>query len=212
MGIRSPNWFGGIKSRPFGARGIAARAALPGSKGGFSFAKENPPFKSPKRKVLTLQASSSKSCDACRLHFPARGIAAFSVAIRFDLLLLSAVAQPLAALTPYGCGTPLAGAALPVLWQCGLITVYRCTHQCGERSKAAFGTQSAAVLPSLAPHDSKARLQDVTICRRFMAKPCTPHPHCAACAVIRAANCQCRGTRGSPLVLSLGGVRGIFSF
>ena len=72
--------------------------------------------------------------------------------------------------------------------------------------------QSAAVLPSLAPHESKARLQDVTICRRFMAKPCTPHPHCAACAVIRATNCQCRGSRGSPLVLSLGGVRGIFSF
>jgi len=68
----------------------------------------------------------------------------------------------LAPLTPYGCGTPLAGAALPVLWQCGLITVYRCTHQCGERSNAAFGRQSAAVLPSLAPHDSKARLQAVT--------------------------------------------------
>ena len=128
------------------------------------------------------------------------------------LLLLSAVAQPLAALLPYGCGTPLAGAALPVSWQCGLITVYRCTHQCGERSKAAFGRQSAAVLPSLAPHGRKARLQDVTICRRFMAKPCTPHPHCAARAVIRAANCQCRGSRGTPLVLSLGGVRGIFSF
>ena len=78
------------------------------------------------------------------------------------LLLSSAAAQPLAALTPYGCGTPLAGAALPVLRQCGLITVYRCTHQCGERSNAAFGRQSAAVLPSLAPHDSKARLQDVT--------------------------------------------------
>ena len=38
-----------------------------------------------------------------------------------------------------------------------------------------FRKQSAAVLSSLAPHDSKARLQDVTICRRFMAKPCTPH-------------------------------------
>ena len=31
------------------------------------------------------------------------------------LLLLAAVAQPLAALLPYGCGTPLAGAALPIL-------------------------------------------------------------------------------------------------
>ena len=114
---------------------------------------------------------SLRNADAC-----AR-LCRVSIAIRFDLLLLSA-------------------AALPVLWQCGLITVYRCTHQCGERSNAAFGRQSAAVLPSLAPHDSKARLQDVTICKRFMAKPCTPHPHCAACAVIRATNCQCRGTRG----------------
>ena len=75
-----------------------------------------------------------------------------------------------------------------------------------------FRKQSAAEQTSLAPHDSKARLQDVTICRRFMAKPCTPHPHCAACAVIRATNWQCRGSRGPPLVLSLGGVRGIFSF
>ena len=56
----------------------------------------------------------------------------------------------------------LSAAALPVLWQCGLITVYRCTHQCGERSNAAYGRLSAAVLSSLAPHDSKARLQDVT--------------------------------------------------
>ena len=124
------------------------------------------------------------------------------------LLLLPAVAQPLAALLPYGCGTPLAGAALPVLWQCGLITVYRCTHQCGERSNAAFGRQSAAEQTSLAPHDSKARLQDVTICRRFMAKPCTPHPHCAARAVIQAANCQCWGSRGTPLAFLWGIQRG----
>ena len=35
--------------------------------------------------------------------------------IVLPLLLLSAVALPLAALPPYGCGTPLAGAALPIL-------------------------------------------------------------------------------------------------
>ena len=106
----------------------------------------------------------------------------------------------------------LSAAALPVLRQCGLITVYRCTHQCGERSNAAFGTQSAAVLSSLAPHDSKARLLSGRDSQGFMAKPCTPHLHCAARAVIQAINCQCRGSRGTPLVLSLGGVRGIFSF
>ena len=67
-----------------------------------------------------------------------RGEAALALQDDLPLLLLPAVAQPLAALTPYGCGTPLAGAALPVLWQCGLITVYRRTHQCGERSNAAI--------------------------------------------------------------------------
>ena len=91
-----------------------------------------------------------------------RGEAALALQDDLPLLLLSAVAQPLAALLPYGCGTPLAGAALPVLWQCGLITVYRCTHQCGEHSNAAFRRQSAAEGTSHAPHDSKARLQDVT--------------------------------------------------
>ena len=93
---------------------------------------------------------------------PAHGTAAVGVAIRFDSLLLSAVAQPLAALLPYGCGTPLAGAALPILQKCTVIIVYRSTPQCGERSNAAFGTQSAARQTSLAPHDSKARLQAVT--------------------------------------------------
>ena len=43
-----------------------------------------------------------------------------------------------------------------------------------------FRKQSAAEQTSLAPHDSKARLIPVTNRRRFMAKPCTPHPHCAA--------------------------------
>ena len=43
------------------------------------------------------------------MQMPARGFAAFGVAIRLDSLLLSAVAQPLAALLPYGCRVPLAG-------------------------------------------------------------------------------------------------------
>ena len=73
-----------------------------------------------------------------------------------------------------------------------------------------FRTQSAAEQTSLAPHDSKARLISVTTCRRFMAKPCTPHPHCAARAALQAANPQWRGQGAGPL-RSLGGPRGIFS-
>ena len=67
-----------------------------------------------------------------------------------------------------------------------------------------FRTQSAAVLPSLAPHDSKARLQNGYESQGFMAKPCTPHQHCAARAVIQAPDCQCWGSRGAPLVLLWG--------
>ncbi len=90
----------------------------------------------------------------------------------------------------------LSAAALPVSEKCSLISVYRQSHQCGERSKAAFRRQSAARQTSLAPHDSKARLQSVTTRRKFMAKPCTPHLHCAARAALRALNCQCAGSRG----------------
>ena len=146
----------------------------------------------PPEKGLGLAVSGLNNSDVSEVKVPRARRCRISVAIRFDLLLLSA-------------------AALPVLWQCGLITVYRCTHQCGERSKAAFGTQSTAVLPSLAPHDSKARLQDVTICRRFMAKPCTPHPHCAARAVIQAANRHVQGQGAEPLAFSWGSKGDILS-
>ena len=112
-------------------------------RGIFSFlGKRISPF-DPQEKGPTLQASSSKSCNACRLHCPDRGVAAFGVARRFGLLLLSA-------------------AALPILWECTVISVYRQSLQCGERSNAAFRKQSAAKQSSLAPHDSKARLQAVT--------------------------------------------------
>ena len=136
-----------------------------------------------------MQASSSKSCNACRLHCPDRGVAAFGVARRFGLLLLSA-------------------AALPILWECTVISAYRQSLQCGERSNAAFRRQSAAEKTSLAPHDSKARLLSGRDSQGFMAKPCTPHLHCAARAVIQAANCQCAGSRGKAPCVLLGDQKG----
>ena len=110
-----------------------------------------------------------------------------------------------------------------------LIIVYRGTHQCGERSNAAFGKQSAAEQTSLAPHDSKARLRVVTTCRRFMAKPCTPHPTTRKgyATSVRQQSCQrlcnaqrvqffellsCNGgVKGQSPLRSLGGPRGPFS-
>ena len=55
--------------------------------------------------------------------------------------------------------------------------------------------QSAAGLPSYAPHDSKARLQ---------------HESTSA-AALRATDCQCSGVEGQDPSRSLGGPRGIFS-
>ena len=79
---------------------------------------------------------------------------------------------------------------------------------------------------------SKARLRAVTICRRLMAKPCTPHliTRKGYATSVRQQSCQrlcnpqaeqlfkietanVRGRGGRPLVLSLGGCKGgILSF
>ena len=55
---------------------------------------------------------------------------------------------------------------------------------------------------------SRARLRPVTPRRRFMAKPCTPHLHSAGRAVLQAPNCQCAGSRGTPLAFLWGFQRG----
>ena len=160
------------------------RLRAAGAKGIFSFAKENIPFGTP-RERLRLAVSGLNDFYASGMGMPARGVAALELQDDLPLLLLSA-------------------AALPVSWQCSLIPVYLQSPQCGERSNAAYGRQSAAEQTSLAPHDSKARLLSGRDSQGFMAKPCTPHLHCAACAVIQAANWQCRGSRGPPRPFSWG--------
>ena len=73
-------------------------------------------------------------------------------------------------------------------------------------------TMSAAVPSSLAPHDSKARLISATNSRRFVAKPRTPHPIPQAAQLFKCRSANVRGRGARPLVLSLGGLRGILSF
>ena len=63
-----------------------------------------------------MAVSDLNDSYASGMGMPARGVAAVSVAIRFVFLLLSAVAQPLAALLPYGCGIPLAGNQVRCTW------------------------------------------------------------------------------------------------
>ena len=71
--------------------------------------------------------------DCTALRGGIASLAAIGSAIRFVFLLLPA-------------------AALESECKCGVITFYWSANQCGERSNAAFRRQSAAVLPSLAPH------------------------------------------------------------
>ena len=158
-------------------------------RGIFSFlGKRISPF-DPQEKGIRLAVWSSNNLYASGMKMPARGKAALALRYDLPLLLLSAT-------------------ALPVLRWYSLITVYRGTPQCGERSNATFRRQSAAKQTSLAPHDSKARLRVVANRRRFMAKPCTPHLHCAARAALQAPIRQCRGSRGSPLAFLWGFQRG----
>ena len=188
------------------------RLRAAGAKGIFSFAKENIPFGTPRERALIGSFGLERllclrNGNACARRCRVRTARRFASA---SIIRCCAAVGGSAALrmrhTPCGCRSA------------SLVAVqsnFRLPPVSSMRRAPAmplFRTQSAAVLSSLAPHDSKARLQDVTICRRFMAKPCTPHLHCAARAALRATNWQCRGSRGPPLVLSLGGVRGIFSF
>ena len=73
-----------------------------------------------------------------------------------------------------------------------------------------FRTQSAAKQTSLAPHDSKARLQNGHDSQGFMAKPCTPHPIAQRLQFFKLQTANVGG-RGDLPSRSLGGLRGPFS-
>ena len=74
-----------------------------------------------------------------------------------------------------------------------------------------FRKQSAAEVTSLAPHDSKARLISVTTCRRFMAKPCTPHPIAQRVQSFKLQTRNVRGQGAEPLAFSWGSKGAILS-
>ena len=173
------------------ARESSAAGAVRG-KGGYSLSQKRvSPFKSPERKVY-IASEQLEELQCLPIALPSRGVAAFGVARRFGLLLLSA-------------------AALPILWECTVISVYRQSLQCGERSNAAFRKQSAAEKTSLAPHDSKARLQAVTTRRDSWRS----HVHRTYIAQrvqffkLQTANVRGQGAR--PLAFSWGIKRGPFS-
>ena len=103
---------------------------------------------------------------------------------------------------------------------CGCRSAYlvevRSNHRLPKHLSMRRAQQCRYFASSLPPSKRHSRLTTV---RRgwlsgrdsqgFMAKPCTPHPHCAARAAIQAANCQCRGSRGPPLAFLWGFKGGI---
>ena len=113
---------------------------------GCLFFKKRHPSLTPSQRKFFIASEQLEELQCLPIAPLACGKAAFTPAIRLGVLLSSA-------------------AALPISRWYSLISVYRSTHQCGERSNAAFRRQSAANLTSLAPHDSKARLRVVTSSR-----------------------------------------------
>ncbi len=128
------------------------------------------------------------------MGMPARGKAAFSIAIR------------LASASIIRCrSADLVGV---------LTNIRLPEHSTMRRALAMplFRTQSAAVLTSHAPHDSKARLQNAHDSQGFMAKPCTPHliTRKGYATSVRQQSCQrlCNAQRVQLFELQSGNVGG----
>ena len=83
-------------------------------------------------------------------------------------------------------------------------------HNAASASNAAFGTQSAAEVASLAPHDSKAQLQAVTT-RRDSWRSHVHRTHTAQRVQLFKLQTRNVGGRGGLPSRSLGGLRGPFS-
>ena len=174
------------------------------SKGPFSFAKENGPFGTP-RERLCLAVSGLNYFDASGMQLPARGEAAFSIAIRFastPIIRCCAAVGGSAALrmrhTPCGCRSAYLVGVCSNSHLSPVSTMRRAS------AMPLFGTQSAAKQTSLAPHDSKARLIPVTKRRRFMAKPCTPHLIAQHVQLFDLQTANVRGQGARPLAFSWG--------
>ena len=145
-----------------------------------------------KRKAFPIASEQLEELQCLPIAPLACGKAAFTPAIRLGVLLSSA-------------------AALPISRWYSLISVYRSTHQCGERSNAAFRKQSAAKQTSLAPHDSKARLQAVTTRRDSWRS----HVHRTLTAQrvqpFKLQTANVRGQGAAPLAFSWGSKGAILS-
>ena len=159
---------------------------------GYLFFEKRYPSLTPSQRKFFIASVQLEELQCLPIAPLACGKAAFTPAIRLGVLLSSA-------------------AALPISRWYSLISVYRSTHQCGERSNAAFRRQSAANLTSLAPHGSKARLRVVSNSRGSWRS----HVHRTYIAQrVQSFKLQTRNVRGQgarPLAFSWGSKGAILS-
>ena len=161
---------------------------------GYSLSKENTPFGTPRERRFFIASKQLEEVRCLPMLLPARGVAA--LALLYDLV----------------CSYY----PLPLCPSCRSTPNHRLSRYSSMRraQQAAFGKQSAAEQTSPAPHDSKARVRVVTTCRRFMAKPCTPHPTTRKgyATSVRQQSCQrlCNAQRVQlfELLSCNGGVKG----
>ena len=127
----------------------------------FSFPRKKTGVARPKERRFPLQASSSKSCNACRLLLPARGVAAFEAAIRF--------------------------ASAPIIRCCAAVggsAALRMRHTpCGCRSAHLVGVRSNFRLP---PVPSMRRAQQC----RYFARSLPPRKRHSRLTTVRRGCCQ----------------------
>ena len=149
------------------------------------------------------------------MKMPARGKAALALRYDLPLLLLSAVAQPLAALLPYGCGTPLAGAALESERKCSVITCCRWHNIAASAAKPPRQTIASLYkskvggncvrLTNRRQSDSEDRSKS-----NRLAPKNSRHPIRQAPQLFKLQSCNA-GVKGQSPLRSLGGSRGPFS-
>ena len=164
-----------------GCEGDAAPVALHESKGGFSFAKETPPFETP-RERLDIAGEQLEELQCLPIALPCARRC--RVWICYTIWVTSTTRCRSADLVEVRTNFRLLG------------------HSSMRRASAM--PHSVGSLPpnatSHAPHDSKARLQNGDETHGFMAKPCTPHPIAQRVQSFKLQTRNVRGRGGRPLV------------
>ena len=172
-----------------------------------------PPFSFPGKKTGGVTVQKKGVCIASEqleelqrlpMLLPARGVAAFEAAIRFasaPIIRCCAAVGGSAALrmrhTPCGCRSAHLVEVQPN-FRLPPVSTMRRAQQCRYFARSlppCYRHSRLTIVSAVASgHESQG----------FMAKPCTPHLHCAARAALQAANPQWRGQGAGPLAFSWG--------